>query len=221
MCCKCWRGAGPGPGRIDCGYCGAFAHIHCVDVHDEIKPMYGGNNIPSQDPSPAERGTGSDESKLWMCPFCRDSLDAENKYFRRKYEREMYRYRTVCAVIRMQAVIRSRITGVWFRRVVQAAKLIQRVVRSKQFWKAEEMKKKLIKRPVRIKLHDIDIFVKQSLVTDKGRQDRMREADKPSSRNYLRNHINWEICLFCNTRTPLGAKVLGIPVPRTLRLGRC
>ena len=172
MCCKCWRGAGPGPGRVDCSYCGAFAHIGCLEAKDEIKRKFVGDSSYSNELTSGQEGEEEKASK-WMCPFCQDSLDAENKYIRRKFEKEMYKYRTVRAVIRMQAAIRARITGAWFHRVVQAVKLVQRVVRNRQFWKAEEMKKKLIKRPVRIRLHDIDVFVKQALGQEKGRPPKM------------------------------------------------
>jgi hypothetical protein len=44
-----------------------------------------------------------------------------------------------------------------------AAKLLQRVVRARQLWKRTEMVKKSLKRPMRLRIHDIDMMIKQAL----------------------------------------------------------
>ena len=73
--------------------------------------------------------------------------------------------------------MRQRTTTRWFHRAVQGAKLVQRVIRARLYWKNQEMVKKTLKRPVRIKLHDFDIFVKSATETSSGIND--IEAELP------------------------------------------
>ena len=149
MCCKCWLAAGPGPKRLDCKYCGAFVHASCVGEVIDRRFVFN---------SDTEHEDGN-----FICPFCEDSMNAEAKHRNRTYDRNIHKYRTICAVIKMQAGIRAATVGRWFQRAVKAAKYIQRVVRARQFWKQQEIVKKTEKRPVRIRIHDITALVKQAL----------------------------------------------------------
>ena len=149
LCCKCWHASGPGPKRLDCKYCGAFVHADCVGEVIERKFTFDANT--------------AHEEGNFICPFCIDSMNADAKYHKRTYERKLYKYRTICAVIRMQAAVRRATTGRWFQRVVKAAKLIQRIVRARQFWKKQELVKKSQKRPVRLRIHGLTALVKQAL----------------------------------------------------------
>lgn len=149
MCCKCWLTAGPGPKRLDCKYCGAFVHADCVGEVVDRRFVFNSDN--------------EHEDGNYICPFCVDSMNAEAKHRTRTFDRDLHKYKTICAVIKMQAGVRTATVGRWFQRTVKAAKYIQRVVRARQFWKQQELVKKSEKRPVRLRIHDITAFVKQAL----------------------------------------------------------
>jgi len=145
------------------------AHEHDVKSIDQAVDLLqlasrSGSDSPQGTPEKEEEEEEEEERRggcEWVCPYCQDELSVTNHAKAWKYESGMYNRRCAVAVIKMQAAVRKSKMSRWFRKAVLAAKLMQRAIRARIYWKRMELLKKLEKRPVRIRIHDIDIFLRR------------------------------------------------------------
>lgn len=148
-CYTCWGVVPVGFECVKCKLCPIVSHRDCVIDSDGF---YSDN-----DNEPEHILFSRLE---WTCPFCLADIHSENLHNRRKYDDQYDAYLKYISAIKIQHFMRLAPKIISFRKAKAVVTKIQRKFRVKMFWKRKEKDSNNKKVPLRIRLHKIELFVK-------------------------------------------------------------
>lgn len=150
-CYTCWGVVPVGFECVKCKLCPIVSHRDCVIDSD--------NFISNDDIEPEHHVHSTIE---WTCPFCLADIHSENSHNRRKYDRQYESYLQYISAIKIQHFMKMAPKVVSYRKAKIVVTKIQRKFRVKMFWKQKEKDSNNKKVPLRIRLHKIELFVKNN-----------------------------------------------------------
>lgn len=159
-CYTCWGVVSVGYECVKCKLCPIVSHRNCVIESDNFD--ISADNLQSE--------------HEWTCPFCVADIHSENSHYRRKYDNQYNSYLQYISALKIQHFMRMAPKIVSFRKAKNVIIKIQHKFRIKMFWKKKEKNSNNKKVPLRIRLHKIELFIKNS---NYGPPIRVKRLDPP------------------------------------------
>lgn len=140
-------------------------------------------NFEESDPSPVPLLDDDVRPVSWCCEFCQHEVIISNNFFNRKYSSKLIIYKERRAIVKLQALFRMYPLRKSYLDNKYAALKIQKFHRSRNFRRALIKERTFQKRAVRIRLHEVILYVESDLKSSRAAVVSQDSSDATAGNN--------------------------------------